>query len=424
MSRILAYTSPARGHLFPIVRTLLALKERGHEVHLRTLASEVDLMGSLGFFAEPIDAGIEQIAMDDWKARTPAGAQKRAVGVFLARAEIDAADIATAIDRVRPDSVLVDVNSWGAMCMCEARGVPHAVFTPYSLPIRSKDAPPFGLGLRPRSDLIGRVRDAVVRKALLRPLERPVVKQISALRASMGLGPIEDFTDFVARRGTPLIYLSAEPFEYPRGDWPESVRLVGPGVWDPPAAEPDWVTDAKRPFILVTCSTEFQDDGRLIEAAFKALEGEPFDVVATAGGVDTSGIRVPPGARLERFVPHAPIIHRAACVISHGGMGITQKALAAGVPVVVVPFGRDQFEVAQRVSVAGAGAKVAGPLLNAKRLKAALHKALGSVDGARRIASAFASAGGAEAAADVIEGTLPLSHEDDPVPAASHSRRG
>ena len=31
-------------------------------------------------------------------------------------------------------------------------------------------------------------------------------------------------------------------------------------------------------------------------------------------------------------------------------MGITQKALAAGVPVCAVPFGRDQFEVARRVS--------------------------------------------------------------------------
>ena len=41
MTRFLAYTSPARGHLYPIIPTLLELTHRGHNVHMRTLASEV-----------------------------------------------------------------------------------------------------------------------------------------------------------------------------------------------------------------------------------------------------------------------------------------------------------------------------------------------------------------------------------------------
>ena len=36
--------------------------------------------------------------------------------------------------------------------------------------------------------------------------------------------------------------------------------------------------------------------------------------------------------------------------VTHGGIGATQKALARGVPVCVVPFGHDQFEVARRVA--------------------------------------------------------------------------
>jgi UDP:flavonoid glycosyltransferase YjiC (YdhE family) len=50
------------------------------------------------------------------------------------------------------------------------------------------------------------------------------------------------------------------------------------------------------------------------------------------------------------------VLDRAACAVTHGGMGATQKALAHGVPVCVVPFGRDQLEVARRVRTAGAGA--------------------------------------------------------------------
>ena len=42
MARLLAYTSPARGHLYPIVPILLELQRRGHEIGLRTLASQVE----------------------------------------------------------------------------------------------------------------------------------------------------------------------------------------------------------------------------------------------------------------------------------------------------------------------------------------------------------------------------------------------
>ncbi len=47
MARYLIYTSPARGHLYPVIGASLELKARGHEVHLRTLASEVELVRSL-----------------------------------------------------------------------------------------------------------------------------------------------------------------------------------------------------------------------------------------------------------------------------------------------------------------------------------------------------------------------------------------
>ena len=79
------------------------------------------------------------------------------------------------------------------------------------------------------------------------------------------------------------------------------------------------------------------------------MRGEPVAVVATTGRARSGGFEAPPNARVERFLPHDPIIARAACVVSHGGQGTTQKALAAGVPVCVVPFCRDQFEVARRV---------------------------------------------------------------------------
>ena len=106
-------------------------------------------------------------------------------------------------------------------------------------------------------------------------------------------------------------------------------------------------------------------------------------------------------------MPHSPVLERAACVVCHAGMGITQKALAHGVPVVAVPFGRDQPEVARRVEVAGAGVRLPARRLTPDRLRAAVRRAIGLRAGAERIAAAFAAAGGAGAAADELEALIP-----------------
>ena len=182
--------------------------------------------------------------------------------------------------------------------------------------------------------------------------------------------------------------------------------MVGPGIWDPPAEPPAWLEEISRPLVLVTCSTEFQNDGKLVRAALEGLAGEDVEVVVTTAGVDPSTFAPPPNARVERFVPHRPVLGRAACVVCHGGMGITQKALAAGVPVCVVPFGRDQFEVARRVEVADAGTRLPAGRLRPDRLRAAVREAMTKKAGAERITSAFGAAGGPKAAVDALEELL------------------
>ncbi len=87
-------------------------------------------------------------------------------------------------------------------------------------------------------------------------------------------------------------------------------------------------------------------------------------------------------------------------------MGITQKTLAAGVPLCIIPFGRDQFEVGARVAALGAGTCLPPDALNPDSLRTAVHEAIAMRDGARTIADAFARAGGATAAASALEAQL------------------
>ena len=162
MARILAYTSPARGHLFPVTPILDELHRRGHPVSVRTLAAEVPTMQRLGLDARPIDARIEAIEHDDWRASNALDGLRRGVRTFAARAEHDGADLRAAIAEERPDALIVDINSWGAMAAAEAWGGPWASFCPYPLPLSSRDAPPFGPGFPPARGPLGRLRDVAV----------------------------------------------------------------------------------------------------------------------------------------------------------------------------------------------------------------------------------------------------------------------
>jgi MGT family glycosyltransferase len=405
MARVLAYTSPARGHLFPVAPILGELRDRGHEVVLRTLASQVDAMRARGLDAAPIDPAIERIEHDDFGARTLIGAQQRSVRTFCRRAEFDAADLRGAIEEVRPDVLLVDTASWGAMTVAEAWSGKWASWCPFPLPLPSRDAPPFGPGLRPGRGPLGRVRDAALRPLLLGGLERIVKPGVNEIRRRCGVAPVKDAAGLFLSAPL-LLYMTAEPFEYPRSDWPASVRLVGPCDWEPPAEPPAWLDEVHRPIVLVTTSSEFQDDGRLVRCALEALADEPVHVVATMPSGDPASFDTPANARVLSFAAHGPILDRAVCAITHGGMGATQKALARGVPVCAVPFGRDQLEVARRVQVANAGTRLPVRRLNPQRLRGAVKQAMSCRAGARRVAEGYRRAGGAGAAADAVERLL------------------
>lgn len=404
--KLLAYTTPALGHLFPAMPILLEMQARGHRVSVRTISSQVEQTRKLGLEVSPCSPTIEEIALDDWTRRSRPARALRSLNVFTARAPEDAADLRSAIDEVRPDAVLVDCTAWGACTVAEASGLPWATFVPFPLPIPSRELPPTGLGLRPPRTAAGRMRDATLRLTVRATIDRVILPSLNPLRATIGLQPLQRGTDLFAR--APLVLnLTAEPLEYRRGDWPRSVKMVGPCSWDPPAPRPEWLDRVTRPLLLVSSSSEHQKDSRLVKTALSAFAGKPFELVATLPAHEADGIEVPANARLDRFLAHGPILKRATCAITHGGAGVTQKALAAGVPVCVVPFGRDQYEVARRVQVARAGSALPAYRLTPRALRAAVERAIGCREGAQRVSRGFAAAGGAIAAADAIEMLLP-----------------
>jgi MGT family glycosyltransferase len=70
---------------------------------------------------------------------------------------------------------------------------------------------------------------------------------------------------------------------------------------------------------------------------------------------------LPSSVRVERWVPQAAVMREAAAMVGHGGAGSTLSALAAGVPMAVVPVFADQPSNARRVAEIGAGVAFDGP---------------------------------------------------------------
>lgn len=404
MSTILAYTSPAAGHLFPLVPGLTELRDRGHDVVVLTDPELVGTMREQGLRAEPVAAEVCAIPATDYLATGAKERLARGVRDIVGRGRHEIGDLRRAIEEHDPDALLVDMNAYGAAVAGEASGLPWAIAMPTLLPLPGAGIPPFGLGLKPMHNPLGRLRDRVLTRMVTRLFSDAMLPEINAMRASAGLPPIDDITEHMLR-GDRLLVLTGDPLEYDRVDLPAQVRFCGAQLFDPPQATPAWLDEPGDPWVLVTCSTEYQGDERLAAAAIEALRDEPVRVVVTLADASRRAADLPyaENARVERFVPHGAVLDRALAVISHGGMGIVQKTIAAGVPLVVVPFGRDQPEVARRVTEAGAGVTLPLKRLDGGRLNDAFQKARALRPGVEAASARLRAGGGGMRVADAME---------------------
>jgi MGT family glycosyltransferase len=404
MAKILAYQTPAMGHFFPISVLLKELRNRGHDVTLRTLAAGVEAGIGMGFDTAPVDPRIEAMPLDDAGATNPDEALSKVIDVFARRARYEIPDLTEAIDDVRPDVLIVDPNCWGAYAVAEASGLPWASFWAFLPYLRSRGVPPWGPGVRPWPGPVGRLRDAMLRRKFT--ALNAWVSPLNDIRAQLGLSPLTS-VDGYARRPPLMLVATAQPFDYPHPDWDDSIQLIGPCSYDPaPSTEPAWLAQIDRPIVLVSTSSENQGDSELARVALAALADQPVHVVATFPAGVPPEMTTPANATVCQFVPHSLVLDRAACAITHGGMGVTQKALSQGVPVCVVPYGRDQFEVARRAEVAKCGTWLLPRDLTVPRMRDKVLKAMTMTDGARRVAAGYIATGGAVHGACLIEQRL------------------
>jgi MGT family glycosyltransferase len=350
----------------------------------------------------------------DWEARTPIGQFTRVRDrVMFGPAREFCRDVMDELDREPADLVVVDTLIPSALAGVEAAGCPSVVLMhgPYLMPRPGAPAP--GSGFMPARGPLGHWRDRAA-AALLMRVFRTGMSALNQARAEYGLASLRDLGDALDAVDRVLVCTSPS-YDFAAGDVPGNVRYVGPQL-DDEADDPGsgtWDDPGGLPLVLVgLSSTVMSHEAELLQRAADALGRLPVRGLVTTGpAVDPAAIRAPANVSVRRWVRHADVLPSCSAVLTHGGHGTVIKALTAGVPLVVVPLGRDQPDNAARVRHAGAGLR-----LSKKAGVPALRDAIGRVldepryrAAARRMAATLAAERDEDLVVDELERAT-LSH--------------
>jgi UDP:flavonoid glycosyltransferase YjiC (YdhE family) len=123
---------------------------------------------------------------------------------------------------------------------------------------------------------------------------------------------------------------------------------------------PDWWNGSRAPLVYVSFGTvlgHMSIAAETYRVALAAVTGIDVRVLLTVGHrFDLSQLgELPSNVHVEPWVDQADVFAEAEVVVCHGGSGTTFGALAAGVPVVIVPLFADQFANSLKVAEAEAG---------------------------------------------------------------------
>jgi UDP:flavonoid glycosyltransferase YjiC (YdhE family) len=369
--RVAVVAGPDPGHAFPAIALCLKFLAAGDEPTLLTGAQWLEAAREQGIDSVLLD-GLDPVEGDD-DADSGAKLHRRA-------ARMAVLNVPT-LERLALDLVVSDViTSCGGMG-AEMLGVPWVELNPHPLYRPSKGLPPLGSGLAPGVGVRGRLRDTVMRALTARSV-RAGDEQRSAARVEIGLSA----SDPGPRR---RLIATLPALEVPRPDWPAEAVLVGPLHFEPTRTVLE-VPEGTGPVVIVAPSTATTGTQGLAELALKSLI--PGETLPAGARVVVSRLRgsvaAPPPWAVVGLGRQDELLTHADLVICGGGHGMVSKTLLAGVPMVVVPGGGDQWEIANRIVRQGS-ARLIRPLTG-DALVAAVADVLASPSYRRQAQSARA----------------------------------
>ena len=309
--RVLFAAHGAYGHVMPLFGMARSLVEKGHDVVVATSSAFCPVVASEGLQPHPAgmdDGALVTEARRRWPeaALLPAAAWTPRMFCEIA-APAMAADLDPLLDRWRPDVVVREEGEHGSPVASAARGV-HWVTHGWGSPLQDEGA------------LIEHGR-------LVSPMWERAGLEVPAGADLYGAAIFDPCP--------PSLYVQAPAWTHRHEVRPTSRPKMGDSGHSSGAGR-------RHAYVGFGTVPLFHDDSQLTRAAVEALLAEGFDVTVTTGDGDlvrTMEDAHPTRVRVERWVELSELLENCAVAVCHGGAGTVLSALAAGVPLVLVPRG-------------------------------------------------------------------------------------
>lgn len=379
-AHIAVFNVPMHGHVNPTLGVVEELVRRGHRVTYAVTEEFVHQVKAAG--AEPVfypDTG------DGSEAPEEMGEGFARV-VRLALAGLPA--LTRAYDRDRPDLVLCDVYGLAGLLLGARWQIPTVVASPTHLAYDGIVPEFFGVPGLPQvpgfAELVAAFAEHGVDSARIQDLVQPEHAVAFFPRA------------FQRRPGTVMA---------------RRVAYVGPalgdrsyqGSWQPPRQD--------RPVLLVSLGSQFNRRPQFYRSCVEAFAELPWHVVMSVGRAvppDELG-PLPDSVEVHPHVPQLAVLAQANAFVTHAGMGGTMEALHYGVPLVAVPQMAEQRVNAAQIERLRLGVHLPRETVTPEALREAVLRVSSDRDIRAAVADMrreIAAAGGAGAAADLIERAL------------------
>jgi MGT family glycosyltransferase len=372
--KILIASTPATGHLNPLLAVGRILIAEGHQVVFLSGSVLRDRIEGIGAEFHPLPAGAD-LDMRDILSVAPE-LKDIAPGPEWLRVAIER----FFVDTIRPqhegllqnlpaDVIVSDDMFFGVLPMLlgPLSNRPPIVLCGTSILhwCREDGAPHFA-GLPPATTPAQFEQYAAIAQEHDRQLNQPVALRLNRSLKALGVGPVKlTLFDSVVELADAYMQLSVPGFEFPR-DIPSTVNFVGtPPIIPNQVPLPPWAheLDGSRKVVLVTQGTVANHDfSLLIGPTLAALANEPdLLVVATAGGrpIDAIPGPIPGNARLASYLPFEWALQKADVFVTNGGYGSVNQAMSFGIPLVTAGLTEDKADVNARVAWSGVGIDLA-----------------------------------------------------------------
>ena len=376
---ILVAAIPIFGHFDKLWNIAADLVSRGYTISFLSAsvhrpkieeigASFVPLTGNADFDWEKRDelwperntipAGPEQVVWDFKNLFiAPVPKQYECVQKFLAEAAAE-----------RPDEQVVivqDICFWGTIPpVLGAPGLRPAGLITMGIapvPMNSIDTAPFNMALPPDSSEEGRKRNIGLNQLLAQMFAPAQDAWNNVLIELKATEESEFLFNMITKDSDLFLQMCIKDIEYPRSDAPKTLRYIGalPSGWSENITYPEWwgeVVAHKKKIIVVSQGTASNNPEDLVIPTLEALKDrDDIMVVATIVRSDTIPDYEPPAnARIAKFIPFDQLFPYANAVVSNGGYGTVQQALALGIPLVLAGITEDKPESCARAAWTGA----------------------------------------------------------------------